>query len=464
MIIPVELGRRSNRSRHGHEGDARLVNCYAESLGAEGKAPYAVYAHDGWTDFSTLTDNGVRAMLELDGYIYVVADRSIIRVDQAGNATSIGGIIGDGLVTMARNRAATAQIGVCADGIFKIITGTTVQSVTDTDLPPANSVCHLDGYFILTIPDGRYFITSINDGFSIDGLDFAKAEANPDGLLRGVVRGRDVCLFGPKSIEFIANTGGADFPFSRTTSIDIGLLSPGAVAEVDQTLAFVAHDGTVRVLNGYQAQPISTPDIDRLIDDEPDKSDITAMSWFARGHTFFAVSGSNWTQVWDARENLWHERESYGVGRWRAATAVQLDGAWIFGDYTQPKLYRQAPDSYSESGQPIVMTIQTPTVHAYPYRLEHNRLYVDAIPGVGLNEQTSNDDPQIMLSYSEDGGATWSDERFVGIGRQGHTKARIVARRLGTADEDGRIYRIRVSADVIKGIMAAAVDAERLAA
>lgn len=469
-IIPIRLGRRSNRSRHGHEGDARLVNCYIETIGDGGKVNEAIYASDGWADFATLSDSGVRASLALDGILYVVAGRSILRVDNAGNSLQIGGIIGDGLVTMARNRATVPQVAVCADGITKIITEqqgdvpAIVQTVTDEHLPPVNSVCHFNGYFVYTIADGRFFVSQLGDGFQVDGLDFATAESDPDGLLRGVARGADLVLFGQRSTEFWQDVGGADFPFARTTAIDLGILAPGSVGEVDQTIAWVASDGTVRILDGYQGRVISSTDVERLIDDEPVKSAITATSWQRRGHIFYAISGTGWTRVYDAREGEWHERQSYGLSRWRAETAVEYNGKWVLGDATGNKLYRLSADAYSESGQPIVMTIQPPPVHGYPYRMVHNRLYVDAIPGVGLNSADSNADPMAMLSYSDDGGRTWSTERMVPIGRQGETSARIVARRLGTADQSGRIYRIKVSADVIKGVQQLSLDAEQVAA
>ena len=57
-IIPVSLGQRSNPGRDGQDGAARLINCYAEEMGQEGKIPWPVYASDGLVDFVTLAATG----------------------------------------------------------------------------------------------------------------------------------------------------------------------------------------------------------------------------------------------------------------------------------------------------------------------------------------------------------------------------------------------------------------------
>src|SRR5690606_21275314 len=111
-IIPLEIGTQSNPGRYGQDGNARLINCYPEEIGKEGKHPVPVYASAGLGDFATLLHGaGVRAMLDVDGYMYTVAGRSIYRVSQVGAVLRIGGLGVDGHVTMARNRRApTAQI------------------------------------------------------------------------------------------------------------------------------------------------------------------------------------------------------------------------------------------------------------------------------------------------------------------------------------------------------------------
>lgn len=72
--------------------------------------------------------------------------------------------------------------------------------------------------------------------------------------------------------------------------------------------------------------------------------------------------------------------------------------------------------------------------------------------------------PVIEIMYSEDGGATWSNPRIVEVGRDGERRKRVVVNRLGISGEDGRTWRFRMSANVVKGVMGAAVEVEKLRA
>lgn len=466
-IKPISLGTRSNPGRHSAAGAARLINCYAEEAGAEGKLQWPVYASDGLTSFATLSGGGpIRAMLDMNGLLYVVCGRVIHVVDPSGGSTAIGGVASDGHVTMARNRRQpNPQLCITCDGLSQIVEAAMPDQITDPDLPPAIAVTAMDGYFIFAHADGRFTISGIDDGGVIDPADFASAESDPDGLVTVARRGREVVLFGNASLELWQNTGADPFPFSRASTVDIGCLAGGSVAAIEQTVAFAASDGTVRVLDGYTPRRISSHAVERAIDAASDKTALQATSWERRGHSFYVLSGSDFTWQYNLTTGAWIERKSYLRDRWRVGTIATLNGRLIAGSGIDGKLYEMSPDAYDEAGEPLILTVQTPLVHAYPERLTFNALYLDPVPGVGLNTTAAhNADPQIMVDWSDDNGVSWSAERMVSVGGIGASTKRVVLRRLGHSREDGRTFRISMSADVVKGLTGAAVDAERLAA
>jgi hypothetical protein len=515
-LIPLEIGTQSNYGRYGQDGKARLINGYAEELGKEGKHPYPIYAFPGLSDFATLTDGGaVRCMIDLDSYLYTVAGRAIYRIDTSGSGGSvpIGGLASDGHVTMARNRRApNAQIAVVCDGAVKIITGTTVTDLGDSDLPPPNSVFPLSGYFVFTIPDGRYFWSEI-DGSGIDALDFASAEANPDGLVIGKALGQTAVLFGSRSTEFHTLTGGAEV-FARQHVINVGCYAAGSVAEIPiitpqvitDSLAFAATDrqgayAGICVIENLSARKISNHAVDRAVRDEPNPLSITSCSWSDGGHAFYSISGSSFSWCWDSATGMWTERQSYGLLRWKVRSVQQFGGGLIAGDYTSNKLYRMSNTVYAEGSDPLIMTVQTPPVHAFPEALEFLALYIDVIPGVGIESEeaeatetdilawddedtiawddgdiiawdaveavpsTHNTDPEIMVSWSDDG-INFTPPRFIKIGQMGETIKRVKTPRLGQSKRGGggRTFRFSVSAAVVKGIMAASIDVNKIAA
>ena len=470
--ITISLGTQSNPGRYGADGSARLINMYAEKIGGEGKIQWPLYAVDGLREFANLVGavgSGVRAMLALDdSTLLVVAGQLLYQVSFDGSSievATVGGVTETGPVTMARNRAANPMVAIVVSGAYYIWQNGVLTAISDVDLPAANSVAHLDGYFIFGISDGRMFASGIDDD-DVTAIDFARAEANPDGLVRVAVRGRDLCAFGAKTTEFWRNTGEETFPLSRGEVIDVGLLSTTSVATIEQTLAFVAHDGTVRMLNGYAAQRISTHAVERSIADDPDPDMIDAVAWEDRGHSFYAVSGTGYTWVFDALTGLWHERQSYGLARWQCSSYAKFAGRHIFGHYEDPKLFEASTHYYDEAGSPLVCTVIPPAINIWPYALRLDAVHVDPVPGVGLAPTNPDQDsaPELMLETSRDGGVTFGAERRAEIGGLGQRLKRVVLRRFGMFGEDGVVLKLSVSAAVVRGLTGLAVQLTKLRA
>jgi hypothetical protein len=367
---------------------------------------------------------------------------------------------------MARNRKSpNPQIMLVSDGLRYICENDVLTSIADTDLPNANSVTSLDGYFVATISDGRFFISSIDEGTAWDPLDFATAEANPDGLLVAYARGREVLLMGQHSIEFWPSTGAAAFPFERgpNTLQNFGLLCRHSVKDLNDVVFFIASDGTVRMLDGYQPVRISTHAVERDIDAIDDKDAITATVYSIRGHQFYVISSASWSWAYDGLTKLWHERASYGEDRWRGEVFVDIDGVRCVGDFENGVLYEIDPDTYTEAGDALVMTLRSSPMHAYPNRLSVDRLFLDTIPGTGLvTLDTHASDPLVMMRFSDDNGFTWSNERTESVGLVDQRAKRVVFNRCGETKEDGRIWEISLSAPVIRGLTGAACDVEVL--
>ena len=119
----------------------------------------------------------------------------------------------------------------------------------------------MDGYFIFGDGTESFFInTTPFDGSNYDALDFASAESNPDEILRPFVDHRELLLFGEVTTESWYNSGDADFPFERTPGAiaEKGIASKWAVAQVDNSVFFLDHNGVARRLaDGYNPQRIS---------------------------------------------------------------------------------------------------------------------------------------------------------------------------------------------------------------
>jgi len=464
-LVPIALTNKSNQARYTQGGTASLVNCFAEIIGEEGRTQWAVYAADGLQGFVALpeTSGGVRAAIEVNGVLWVVAGIQVYRVTSIGEVTLLGSmsISTSAPVYMVRNRRSDPDIGIVCDGLMYNIRAGVLSQVTDADLLAPTSLAFLDGYGVTSTANNTWQISAIDDLTAWDALDTERADADPDAVVRVAALQRDAVIFGEQSTEFHRNTGAADFPFERVASIDIGCLAANSVATVEQTLAWVANDRTVRMLNGYTGVRISTHAVERAIEDLADRSQITATSWVRDGHTFYSLSSPAWTWVYDTTTQLWHERKSYGLDLWRVSVVTTFGDRLIAGDRDSGILYEMSPDFADEAGAPLVLDMTMPPVHAHPKRLTVNTMYVDAERGVGTGQGTApNIDPEIVLSWSKDGGHSFTGSRPLKLGQQGQRRRLLRTHRLGQAGDAGFVFRLQCSAKVARAIYGMSAEVE----
>lgn len=470
----ISLGMRSNPARNSQAGSARLINCYAEETGEDGKTVWTIYGTPGLRNFGAALNEGpVRALLEVDGTLYAVSGRDVFSINSAGVSVRIGGIATDGPVYWDRNRKIPPQIGLVSGGFYYVIdtTAGSVTEILDPDLPSPISFSVIDGYGVLPVVNREFALTGIDEFTTIDGLDIGTVEAYPDEILRSMVLERELVFFKQRSIEWFQNSGDPDFPFTRVHAIETGCLSAYPVAKVDteskKTLIWVAPDHTVRMMNGYSGQVISTNEIHKLIKALHDAGNIgqlKGIAWADDGGFNYSLSCDTWTRVYNAKTGHWREQESYGLSRWRIGEVVQFGNKLIGGHYASGQLYEIRSDVYDEAGDPMIKRIIPPTVSAFPFGLVFNALYVDAARGVGLNsteEHLAN--PEIMVRWSDDGGDTWTAHRNRPMGRIGQKGKRIQPiTRMGRCRDTGRLFEFSISAPVERAMMQISLDTDVL--
>lgn len=467
-LVPLELPMQSNPGRYGPDGDTRLINCYPEQAGREGKIPMPIYAADGLKSFSSLSGGGAcRGMLPTPTRLFAVSGRLLYSVDASGGAAVLGGIPGDGPVFMARNRANPFEVAIAADGLPFVVVNNTLSAITDTDLQPPTNLDFIDGYILYGVRNGRFYYSEIDDASNIGANSYAEAEGNPDGLKRLFVHNRTIFLLGDVSTELWESTGDTTFPFQRSPGAyyEIGCLSPASVVSLGGNVAWITNLGTVIVASiGGGFKRISTHAVERSIDSltNDQKAKIEGFVYERRGHEFYVLSGATFTWIYDLTTGEWHERMSYGENRWRASYYAHFDGKHIVGDSESAVLNEIDPDTYTEAGEHLVATMRVP-INAWPNCINLHRLRVDAIPGVGLNEAAlHNSDPQMMLRLSKNGGKSYGNEMTRSIGKIGQYTAQTAFDKLGVSNEDGFVCEISASAAVVRAFTGIASEADIL--
>jgi hypothetical protein len=351
------------------------------------------------------------------------------------------------------------QLFIAANPLGYIYNASTdvFQQITDPDFPGAGTVGYIDGYFVFNEPNSqKIWVTSLLDGLSVDPLEFASAEGNPDNVAAIFVDHREVWVFGTNSTEVWYDAGLLDFPLTRIQGAfnELGCAAPYSIAKMDNQVYWLGKDargqGIVYKAAGYIGQRVSTHAIEWQMQEYADISDATGYTYQQDGHSFYVLNfpTANTTWVYDVATGAWHERASFQNGefnRHRASSQMFFNATTVVGDYQNGKIYSFDLNVYADDGAPqkwLRSWRALPTGANNLARTIQHSMQLDCETGVGLNNgQGSN--PQAMLRWSDDGGHTWSSEHWKSMGRIGRSGYRTIWRRLGaTMKIRDRVYEV----------------------
>lgn len=459
----------------------RTVNLYleAQEAGPRKNNVARLVATPGLRLLATLGTGPVRGVhWSSTDQLFVVSGSNLWEIFTGWGVTVRPGAIessSTGRVTIVDN-GTKLMIGDGTDRAWNadLAAGSALSVVTDADCP-GGYITWQDGYFINTVPDtNRFQISGIN-AVTYDPLDVASKEGRPDKIVMVLCVNRQLWLFGEQTTEVWWNSGAALFPFERIDGafIETGTISALTCCVVAGSVAWVGNDqrgrGTVWYAQGYQPQRISTHAVERALAGYANLTTSAAFAYRQNGHEFYQVTvppsatdnGGTW--CYDFVVGQWHER-SYlepvvGELPHLAACATAAFGTVVVGDRLNGNLYAYDPSFYTDNGSPIRRLRQSPHLSTDERFIRHNAFELQAEPGVGL-QTGQGSAPLATLSWSNDGGHTWSNQHTVSMGLVGKYKNRFRWRRLGVSRD--RVYRVETSEPVPVTWLGAELQLEQL--
>jgi hypothetical protein len=471
--VPIPFPLSSAPGAFPQESAGRLINCYAEPLGKDvnttkkAPPPGVVWRKSpGLSLFGASANTGFRGQILVGNILYAAWSANASRFDSAGVETALTGTLnGTEKVFFAINNKTTPDI-VCVapqTGAFTV-TSSAVTAFADTDVGSPNSVCFMDSFFIFTYGDGTLQASGQN-AVTIATTDKTVAQSKPGGLTRAVAFNGQLVALGPNFGEVYSDTANpTGFPFTRSYVLQRGLLSPYAIAGHEDgfgsALMWVADDFSVVQANGSPVPlKISPPDLDRLIAGVADKTTLEASVYISEGHPKWVLSCPTFTWEFDLGSQKWDEKTSYQQLRWRAIGGCSAFGKWLMGDTQIGQVIAVDPTNFTEVGNPLVMQIESGPVGSFPSRTRVARADFHFTTGVGIS--TGPDpiatNPNVGISWSDDGGLSWSKEYQRSLGAQYQT-TRITMFRTGMTSTEGRRWRLKVSDPVYVSFLGATQD------
>lgn len=430
----------------------RHLNLYAEIVKEKEKSKVVFYGTPGLDLFTDdLGDTPIRGWIVAGNVFFLVHLNKLYECNNAATLTLRGTLSTSvGKVSLAYDGSVVLIVDGTA-GYTYTVASTTFATISDVDFPNGAKTCDwLDGYFIVDDGDADTFYISPT-GTGWDALDFATAESNPDGLVRVFSDNGEVILGGAKTVEFWGNTGGADFPFSpiKGSTVEYGLVARWSLCKFNSGIAALltpASTGQCQVMfiRGYVPEPISTPELDYIINNYSNVADAVAFSYLLGGHPMLQIDfpSANASWLYDATSGLWSPLESGLAGnRHRGELQLSFVNRTLISDYENGYIYKLAPNTYTDNGAAIPRELVSRHVFHDNDRVVIDELYLDMETGVGIPTGQGSD-PVAMLQIAKDG-RTWGAVISAKLGAMGEYFKRVVWRRLGEARD--WTFKVRIT-------------------
>lgn len=460
----------------------RSVNLYpVKSETGTSKSQMALMGTPGLLNWALLPTFPIRQVWNANGRGFIVGGNVLYEVFQDKSFVSRGMLsTSNGPVSMCDNGQQLIMVDGPNGYIFTFSTNVFTNITANTGWRGADTVTFLGGYFVLNQPDsGIYYISGLYDGTSYDPLDFATAEGSPDNLVAVKAVHDQVWLFGDTSVQVAYNQGGALFPLSviQGALIVYGCIAPQSVVQTSNTLFWLGQDGdgggVVWMANGFQPQRISTHAIENYLQQYTQYlPQAVGYTYQENGEYFVCINIPTMptTLVYQVGLGQWHERAYFSDGaysRHRAQAHMYIFGIHLVGDYATGQVYTQSLNYYDDAGQNIRRMRTAPHLSDNLEYMYYNSFQLDMQTGIGVNPtylvnglgafdsafseafdigvSSNNDinpdsDPQILLSWSDDGGHKFSNSYQAAVGKIGEYRKRVLWRRLGRSRD--RVFKI----------------------
>jgi hypothetical protein len=462
--VTLSLGLGSYESASKPFSAQRCVNLYAISAQAQALSEFILNYTPGIVLFASVGAHKSRGAIVMNGVYYVVSGTTLYSIDELGNITSRGTILGTTRVSMAHNGEKLCIVVPGGNGYVYNATTTTLTQITDPDYRTADTVCFKDGYYVFTETDSNVFFNSaLNDPLTFAALDFGTAEQSPGNIVACHATHDEVFILKENTTEVFQNVGGAGFPFQRIpgASFEKGTFSKYSPIQWEGTFYFVGGgiNEKAAIFQATTGEPakISTDAIAHEIQ-KFTKAEIAESFSFTYstegssfvGFTFRSINIPSRTFVYNVTASqslghpVWFEQQT-GISdnAWRINSLDSIYDKLIVSDNIDGRIGYLDSNIFTEYDDPIIREKITGPIEAkgksiYVKALE---LTLDAgqgtISGQGVN-------PKVMLDFSDDGSRTWSNEFTREMGKIGEYFRRVEWRRLGRAPAH-RVWRFRVS-------------------
>ena len=472
--INIPIGNGLYRAELPIVANIECNNCYVDNPQTEGALSTAsLLGTAGISEI--LTTGGVtevnRGSHVKDGFPYIVNGEALYRIDaeflDGGivnfSTIPLGSIPGDGMLSFADNGKQIIIVDPQSGKGWIVDEQATpiFQEITDVGFTANGQpkyVVFLDSFFIVTTDSKKFIKSDANNGLSWNPLDFGSAEKDPDDIVAPVTFRGELYISGSETIQSFVNNAaaaGASFPYQASgLVIPKGVFAPLSLIETDNGFVFIGggvnESPAIWAVSGNDPIKISNTAIDstlqRFSNEEIEQA--FAFTYAQAGAYFIGFNFPTLTLFYDTVSQRWHQRTSTvtnaegfsSVIRWRPNSIFKAYNRIFVTDSQDGRVGILDLDIYEEYGNNISRIFSTIPLSNESEALTMPEIEITMLQGVG----SFNDDPKIRMSYSDNGGRTFSNELWRDIGKVGEYSQRAIWYRIGRTPKQ-RILRFEFS-------------------
>jgi hypothetical protein len=464
-MVMIPLASKSDPATREVVTSETLINLFAVKAPEGARAPFYLNRTPGMTAWSRPSSDICRGLFACTSTLALgVYGGTLFKFNAEGGPTSIGSITGTDDVRFAQNNANEVVIATGTTAYQYDIDTNTLSVVSDGDLPsnPVD-VISLNGYVLYIFADRRVFYTPVNDANNIDALDFFTVPGKGD-LVAGAVLGPQIIFWGQNEFTIynhVADDADEPFQLVRGAGKPFGCLNKFANFNVGGLQCFVDQYGSPRTIGqGYAPQGIGNEGVQSDILAMTDKDELRLFGYVTGDRGFLVVRSSEFTWVYDFKEQRWHNRESYQRVTWQAKHYMRFADYDLVAPDMSGDLFRLDDSSYSEDGAHIVWQFDIPPVTNFPDGGTVHGLHFDVEVGTALGASAAAEDqePKFTVYTSKDAGKTFGTGRQLSLGTRGVWRKRLTLLRCGDFGREGFIVRCSGSGKTPNAIMNLAAD------
>lgn len=412
-----------------------LINMFVESAKTSEQS-VCLLSREGLAQSSTVGSGPITGVFSKQGCfggdLFTVSNNTLYR-----GASSLGAITGTGPVSID---GSDNEVVVTRGGTAYSYNGTNLAAIAFPDSANVRAVCFINSRFVFARDaSAKFYWSNILDGRTVNALNFATAERQPDQLLDVKARGDILWLLGQATIEAWSNDGSnAALPFSRIEQVvfDVGTIGTGCTVQADNTLFTIANDGVL-----YRMGEVPERISDHSIEERILSSSARKLFTFKyQGHEFLAFRLDTETLAYDCATQQFCEFQSV-LSNWIAHCAAMVGSTAYFGHISTNQVL--VFSGWSDLGSALERRFTAAQQMDQPATINNIRLWCNGGHTTVLVGQGT--DPQVEMRYSRDQGNIWTDYNGARLGASGNYRAIPSWRRLGQFDFPGALMEFRLT-------------------